>query len=150
MLYKPTMSSFLGSAAFSLIPAATAGTVTFFMWEKASALLLAAGVLMGILSLILLLQDVMVHLRRLHVDELSVSVVGPLLRERIKWTEVAGAVLKERKNAMTRTDHLLIIRSAPKLLSFNTSTLSQNDEENLLAFVRSKVPVVVEGDKPAL
>jgi Bacterial PH domain len=148
--FRPSLASFLGTAAYSLTPAATAGLGTFLLWEKRGTGLLVAGGLMAALSLFLLLQDALVHLIRVEVDETSISLVGPFGRSRLRWSEVAGAVLKERENAITRTDRLLILRSKTDRIAFNASTLSQVDEARLLDFVRQRINLVVERSKPSI
>jgi hypothetical protein len=150
MKFKPTWSSFFGSVAFALSPAATAGVVTFFLWENTRTPVLIAGALMIIFSLLLLLQAILVHLKCVYVDEQFIAVAGPLIRTQIRWSEVMEGVLKERHNAMTRTDRLLILRGPSCLVTYNTSTLSQRDERRLLEFVRSKCPMVVEQSKPSI
>jgi hypothetical protein len=62
---------------------------------------------------------------------------------------VAG-VLKERENAITRTDRLLILRDETQRVAFNTSTLSEANEARLLDFVRQRVNLVVEASKPSV
>lgn len=124
--------------------------MTFFIWEEAGALMLIVGTLMGLLSLILLVQDVFVHLQRVYVDERCLTLVSPLGRQLIAWSDLTGAVLKERNNAMTRTDRLLLLQGQTSRVLFCPSTLSEIDEQRLLRFVRSKTVVVVEQSKPAI
>jgi hypothetical protein len=120
------------------------------LWEKRSTGLLVAGGLMAALSLFLLLQDALVHLIWVEVDEAAISLKGPFGNSRLLWSEVAGAVLKERENAITRTDRLLILRSETERIAFNASTLSQVDEARLLDFVRQRINLVVERSKPSI
>ena len=150
MRYKPTWSSFLGSAVFALSPAIVASVMTFFLWENVGVLMLIGDSVMAILSLFMLIQATFVHLQRVYVDEEMISVVSPLLRIQIEWSEVIAAILRERENVMTRTDHLLILRTRVRQILFNTSTLSNRDEEHLLDFVRRKVTLVVKKDKPSV
>lgn len=148
--FRPTVASFLSAAVYSLTPAAIAGLGTFLLREKRGAGLLVAGTLMVALSLVLLLQDALVHLIRVEVDEAAISLIGPSGRSHLPWPEVVGAVLKERENVITRTDHLLILRSKTQGVAFNTSTLSESNEALLLDFVRQRVNLVVEASKPSL
>lgn len=148
--FRPSLASFLGAAAYSLIPAATAGLGTYLLWEKRSTGLLVAGGLMAALSLFLLLQDVVVHLIQVEVDEGAISLIGPFGRSRMRWSEVEGAVLKERENAITRTDHLLILRSRTARIAFNASTLSEANEARFFDFMRQRINLVVERSKPSI
>lgn len=150
MKFRPTWSSFFGSLAISLSPAFTAGLVVFFLWDNAKTIVLIVSALMMIFSLILLLQDILVHLRSVYVDDNFIAVVGPLLRANIRWSELREMVLKERRNVMTRTDRLLVLYGPSCQVTYNTSTLSQNDERRLLEFIRSKGLLVVEQSKPSV
>jgi hypothetical protein len=152
MHYKPTLSSFLASLAYDLSPVILAGVVSFFMWENINIFMLTASILMGILSLYCLLQTIIAHRQMIYVDEQMIAISGYFgLNRYIHWSQVRGAVLKERENLMSRTDHLLVLHgSNSQVLYLNTSTLSEKDEEELLAFVRRKITLIVERSKPTI
>ena len=77
-------------------------------------------------------------------------VSGPLIKVSIKWEDIVSAVLRERENAMSRTDHLLVIKSTDKMLSYNTSTLSDEDDRKVIEIVGKKTNLVVQKDKPTI
>jgi len=68
----------------------------------------------------------------------------------MKWTDVLSAVLRERENVISRTDHLLIIQSSRHVIGFNTSSLSKEDEKTVLEMVGRKTPFVIQKDKPTI
>ncbi len=112
--------------------------------------MLIAGILVGLFSVFLLVQDVLVHLHCVYADDDSIAVVGPLARMEIRWSEVTERILKERRNTITITDHLLILRGRSDQVIYNTSTLSRNDEKRLLELVRSNGPLLIEQSKPSI
>src|ERR1044071_3424592 len=149
-VYKPSLDSFCGSFFFGLTPALTAGLALYFVHESAGWLFWIPTGLMFLLSLFLSVQCVVVYLNRLQLDEERIRATGPLHSVEIRWSQVTGAVLRERVNPMTRTDHMLVIKSRGATLVFNTSTLSLADEAEVLRRVRDKINVTVQRDRPAI
>jgi hypothetical protein len=80
----------------------------------------------------------------------SIKVSGPILKVVVLWQDIVSAVLRERENLMSRTDHLLIIKSTNHMLTFNISTLSKKDESEVLESVKKKTHLVIKKDKPTI
>jgi hypothetical protein len=73
-----------------------------------------------------------------------------LTRVHLSWSDVRHAVLRERRNALTRTDHLLIIEGVGRSVTYPTSVLPELHEAQLLEAVRRHVPLVTRLDRAAL
>src|SRR5436190_24371911 len=105
MEYRPTLQSFLSSLVIALSPAATAGVVVYLRWPATGRFELALAGLGVLISLSLVVQSVVVHLTRLHVTDEAIWLTGPLTgHASLRWSCVRQATLRERKNAVTRTD----------------------------------------------
>lgn len=150
MEYRTSFRSFLGSLVYDLSPAAIAALVMYFVGGSAPYLLWVASGLMLLFSLLLVLQSLVVFRNRLYLDEVGIAVAGLLSRRAMRWSEVTGATLRERKNAVSRTDRLLVLESRDRMLSYVTSTLSPPEEEAVLAEVGRRTRVVVYQDKPTI
>lgn len=151
MLYKPSFKSLAASVLFALWPVGTAALITYFFWNpNRKVLLFALGGFQVLLSGFLLLQAVLVHCNKLWLDDGGVRVAGPLAATQMAWTEIASAILRERANAVSRTDRMLVLRSRRDQLIFNTSTLSPEDEEAALQIIRARTILVVQRDKPSI
>lgn len=154
--YKPNTSSLLTSFVWDLSPALIAFIGYSFAHEGASAkglgwLLLVGTVAMCLLSAFLLLQTIAVHLRSVTIGEDRISVTGILGATTIPFSSIAKAVLRERVNPVSRTDHLVLIQSRTgEFLTFNSSTLPPGDEDDFLTELRRHVDLEVVRDKPAL
>jgi uncharacterized membrane protein YhaH (DUF805 family) len=154
--YKPTVSSFVNSILWDISPATVALVGYYFTHEKASEkglgwLVVVVTVAMCLWSLLLLLPTLTVHSKRVTLDERSISVTGLFGTTTIGFSQIDGAVMRERVNLVSRTDRLIIIHSvAGQLLTFNPSTLSRKDEEDFLRELRKHVPLEVVRDKPTL
>lgn len=73
-----------------------------------------------------------------------------MLKVAIRWQDIISRELRERKNLMSRTDRLLVIKAADHVLLFNTSTLSKKDEDDVLKTVAGKGPLLIKKDKPTI
>lgn len=155
-IYKPNTSSLLASFVWDFSPALIALIGYCFAHEGASArglgwLLLVATVAMCLFSVFLLLQTIAVHLRSVTIWEDRISVTGLLGGTTIPFSSIAKAVLRERVNPVSRTDHLVLIQSRTgQLLTSNSSTLPPDDEDDFLTELRRHVDLQEVRDKPAL
>lgn len=150
MEYRPSLASFLGSLLYRLSPAATAGLVLYLSGPAARTLIWVLSALMGLFAVFLGLQTVLVHLNRLFIDETGVQVRGPLSDIRSRWEDIHHATLRERENAVSRTDHLLILMGPKIYLNYPTSILSPQDEASVLEEVRKRKKLVVLQDRPTV
>jgi hypothetical protein len=66
---------------------------------------------------------------------------------RIRWSEVISAILRERRNAARRDDRLLVIQSRTAKIDFVTSTLTEEDEAQVLAMVDKHTRLVRAQDR---
>lgn len=148
--YKPTFTSFIGSFLYDISPAMTAAVITYFLSDSIHWTMWIASGLMIILSLYLITQSIFVHFRRLYLDDNFIGVSGPMLKVAIRWQDIISRELRERKNLMSRTDRLLVIKAADHVLLFNTSTLSKKDEDDVLKTVAGKGPLLIKKDKPTI
>lgn len=150
MEYKPTLSSFVGSSLYRVSPVLIVIIILFF---KAGSMNTALWIVSGItilFSFYMLTSSIVVHLQRLYIDGDRIRLSSPLQRCTLRWDDIVSAVLRERHNAMTRTDRLLILRTPDHILGFNISTLSPQDEEAVIAFVHRKTRLLVQRDNPTL
>lgn len=151
MLYKPSFESIVRSTMFALWPVGTAALVTYFFWNPdRKVLLLTLAGLQVLLSGFLLLQAVLVHCNKLWLDERGIRVAGPIIATQMAWAEIASALLRERVNAVSRTDRMLVLRSKSNQLIFNTSVLNPRDEEAVLQAIRARTNLVVQRDRPSI
>ncbi len=150
MIYRPTFRSFLGSALYGLSPAAVAGVFTYLSYDSASLWLWVLDAVVGLISIFLLLQAVFVYRQQLYLDETAIATAGPLGRQVAVWPEVTSAVLRERPNLLTRTDRLLVIEAPRGMVTFNISTLSPEDEREVLERVQACARLVIHRDKPSI
>jgi len=154
--YKPNTSSLFGSFLWDFSPAIIAIIGYRFAHAGATAkglgwLLVVGTVAMCLFSFFLLMQTIAVHLKRVTIDEGSISVTGPLGTTTVSFSSIVKAVLRERVNPVSRTDHLILIQGrSGELLTFNSSTLSRPEEEDFLNEVRRHVDLEVVSDRPAL
>jgi hypothetical protein len=147
--YRPTFASFLASLPIALWPAAVAAVVVWLL--EPGIVLKVFSALMVIFALHNVISAVFVHRTSLYVDPHGILMKGSLGGlTSIEWTDVTSAVLRERENPVTRTDHLLIIDSDRHRLMFNTHILKLADEKELLETVRRHVPLGVHRDTPAV
>jgi hypothetical protein len=128
----------------------TAATAIYFFGDSGSRVLWIGGGIMAFFSLVLLVQAVFVHRQKIWIDERAIRVTGPTFDTRIEWSEIVNATIRERVNAISRTDRLLRIHSQDQQLIFNTSTLSSPDEEQLLDQIRCRTRLFVQRDKPTI
>ena len=113
--------------------------------------LFIADSFMVLLSFFLLLQTIFVHLQTLYFDEYCIKTVSPLGIIELKWQDISDALLRERVNAISRTDHLLILKTYDgQMLTFNTSTLSPEDENFVLGKIARMVNLKVHRDAPSI
>lgn len=135
MEYKPTFASFVGSSLYGFSPAILAVIVVYFWGDSLRLIIWILSGFMILLSLFFFLQSIFVYLQKVDLDDYSITVSGPLLNVSIQWEDIVSAVLRERENAMSRTDHLLVIKSASNMISYNISTLSEEDDRKVLGSV---------------
>lgn len=150
MDFKPSFASFIRSVLYSLSPAITAAIMMYFLADSARFIVKILSGLMFLFSLYLLIQDFFVHLQRLYLDETRIRSKSLLTSITINWPDVVHAELRERENAISGTDHLLIIKSGYHQLVFNTSTLSKEHEKKVIEIVKQKCSLVIINDKPAI
>lgn len=150
MEYKPSKKSFLGSFLYGLSPMIVAGIVMYFLAESAHFMMWVLSGVMILFSLYLSLQCIFVHMEKLYLEDDGIRTLGLLAKVAMRWSEIDSAVLRERNNAMSRTDNLLILESRDQKLIFNTSTLNPEDERQVLAKVREKTKLVIFKDKPSI
>ena len=150
MVYRPSLKSLLASLLLALWPLASAATLIYFLGDGKSRVLWVGGGVMALFSLVLLVQAVFVHCQKIWIDERAIRVTGPRVDTRIAWSEIVNATIRERVNAISRTDRLLTIHSQNRKLVFNTSTLSSPDEEEVLGQIRSRTRLFVQRDKPTI
>jgi hypothetical protein len=150
MVYEPSLKSLLASLLLALWPLASAVTLIYFFGDSKSPMLWICGCISVLFSLVLLVQAVFVHRQKIWIDERAIRVKGLLADTRIAWSEIVNATIRERVNAISRTDRLLMIHSQDRQLSFSTSTLSPPDEEELLSQIRSRTRLFVQRDKPTI
>ena len=150
MIYKPSFASFLVSSLYGFTPAILAGVCTYFLADSTRLIMWIASGFMYVLSLFLFLQTVFVHLKKLYLDDNAIGVYGPFLRIAVRWQDVVSAVLRERENLMSRTDRLLVIKSGNHTVSYNFSTLSRKDENEVLELVKTKTHLVVKKNKSTI
>lgn len=153
MEFKPCTKSFLNSLLLSLLPVTVAGIGTYFMYDSVTWkwLLWVADGFMGLLSLYLLMQSIHVHLQTLYLDDYCIRTSNPLCTIELEWQYIVNALLRERVNAISGTDHLLILQSHNgHMLLFNTSTLNPKDEDIVLQKVREKTNLKAQRDSPSI
>lgn len=154
--YRPSISSLFFSFLWGISPAVVALVGYLIAHEEASDkgliwFLVVVSVAMCFWSVLLIIQTIAVHMRRVTIDEKSITVAGPLGTTTIAFSSVAEAILRERVNPISRTDHLIMIRShSGGFLVYNPSALSRSDEESFLSLLRRHVDLKVISDKPAL
>jgi hypothetical protein len=150
MEYKPTFKSFISSSLYGLSPAITAVIVMYFIADSAKLIMWVISGVMVIFSFFLFLQSFFGHLQKLFLDENHIYFSSPFRKVEMKWSDIVSAVLRERENAVSRTDHLLILNSSQDIIAFNTSTLSDKDEKDVLQMVNKKTNLVTQRDKSTI
>jgi hypothetical protein len=153
--FRPSASSLIASFGWDVSPAVVAALGWHFSSARAAEkelgwlLLLLTGA-MCLWSIFLILQTIVVHLKSISVDETGITVRG-LGEGSLRYQDVAEAQLRERRNVVSRTDRLLMIRSnGGELLMFNPSTLRRSDEDALLSLLRKRIRITTVGDTPTL
>lgn len=148
--YKPTLASFVGSSLYSLSPAVAASAAVYFLRENFGTVMWIATGLMILVSIGMFLSSVFVHLSRIYVDEQIVRVSSPLSTSVMRWSEVASAVLRQRVNAVSRTDQMVMLQSPRAVVILQISTLSSADANRVLSIVRRKTRLVEQNDRAAV
>lgn len=150
MKFKPCLSSFFSSMLLAISLILTASIVTFFLVSKISWWLWVLDIIMCLFSLLLIAQAIYVHFQVLEIYDDFLILKTPLFAIQMHWHEIQSAVLRERKNAMSRTDRLLIVSSSKSMLNFNISTLNIVDEGKILKIVKSKIHLEIIQDSPCI
>ncbi len=147
MVYRPTFSSFVESTLFGISPAILSLIVIYFWGDSLRLIMWILTGFMLLFSLVLFLQSVLVYSQKIQLDDNCISVTGILINNSIRWNDISSALLRERENAMSRTDHLLIIKSASQNLAYNISTLSEEDDREIIEIVKRKTNLVLQKHK---
>jgi len=150
MYYKPTIKSFFSSLVWNFSLAIAAAIITFFGYGTYPRIIIVLDVIVGIIVFVMLVQTIVVHCNKIYVDDACLMTSGLLNTTKMRWEEITSATLLERKNAMSRTDHLLILAGRNNLISYNTSVLSTQDEDTVLKKIMSKTNLVIKEDKPSI
>ena len=150
MIYKPTFKSFCGSILYNSTLLLGAAIFTYFVWERSKTTVWLVDGITVLFFIFLLLQAISVHLKKLYIDDRGIATLGPLNKTGIEWNQITSAVLRERKNAISRTDRLLIVTSMSHLLVYNTSILRPTDESEVLEMVKRRTNLVTKVDKPSI
>ncbi len=153
-VFKPAWRSFFSSLGWSLSMAGVAGAMLYFgpsRWQLSLVILIFSG-LMGLFSVVSVLQDIFVHLQKIILLPEGIAVQGILGRPHgVGWSNVKEASLRERHNMVSATDKLIVIITdrGPEV-AYPVSILSQADQNEVLMAVRNAVPTVVRFDKGTL
>jgi len=150
MELRPTFSSFVSSSLYRLSGLVVAAIFIFFTYEEATAFDWFLDVAMALFSLWCFLPCLPVHLQKLQLDEYGIRLSGLFGVTAIPWESTTSATLRERANAVSRTDRLLIVRGPDGTIVFPTSTLREGDEKCALEIVRRHVNLVVQRDKATI
>jgi len=150
MEYRASTISFLRSLLLALSPILTAGIGTYFVFDCRNWFLWVVDVLMGLFSLYLLFQTLFVYSGRLYLDTNVIKAINTLASTQIAWRDITKAVLRERRNVLSHTDHLLILYSYNNVLTFNISILSDHDEKTVLDAIKAKTDLEIVQDTPSL
>lgn len=149
--YKPTPAFLMMQIPFSLSPAVLGVAIALLLQERTGWWIWipgSAGVLLALNSLI---SDVVVYSSRIILLDEGILTRRLGTTSAIPWPAVMSVALRERKNAVTRTDHLLLFKlTNGGHQSFCASTLPPEEEQDLLARIRERFPVSVFQDKPTL
>jgi hypothetical protein len=149
--FRPSLKSLIGSLAYAASPAVVVGMVYYLKGPHLGIVIWIASVLMLLLAFVLCLQAILVHLVRLEISPSGIRVAGGLSRVQwLRWEGISEATLRERRNPVSRTDHLLILKSAGVMLSYPLSVLSHSDESVVLDELRRRTKLVVIQDRPAI
>jgi hypothetical protein len=149
--FRPSFGSLLGSLAYAASPAIVVGVVHYLKGPNLGVLIWIASALMLIFAFVLCLQAVFVHLVRLEISPSGIRVAGGLSGVQwLRWEEIVEATLRERRNPVSRTDHLLILKSQRAMLNYPLSVLSQSDETAVLDELRRRTRLVVIQDRAAI
>jgi hypothetical protein len=149
--FYPSFRSFLGSLAFDFSPLVIVGAVYYFKGSHTGILLGILSVVMIAISALQFLQTCIVHLVRLEIAPGGIrtkSALGPSMQ--MAWRDVIEATLRERKNPVSRTDHLLILRSAGGMMNYPLSILKRSEEAEVIEELQRRTRLGVVEDRPAI
>jgi len=149
-IFRPSRAAFFRSLLFAGSPAGLATITVLLAGQQMNWFGWVASGSMGVLTLYLGVQTVFVFSTRIAVDAKGLAILPPFGAIGIPWTHVERAVLRERVNALTSTDRMLVLTGAGKQVICHPSVLSPDDQERLLTLVRSQVEVIVQRDKPSI
>ncbi len=148
----PTKAKLLSSLALACLPS---GTVLLVLWLTkwhVHWLLWMANAIILVLAMGMLLTTLVVFRIYLYIDEDKAAYFSPIAKDSVwlSWEQVREAVLRERKNFISGTDHLLLLYGPGDLVMYNTSNLSPKDEKYALDLVRSKVDLRIQTYSPSI
>jgi hypothetical protein len=127
------------------------GVVHYLKGPQPGVLIWIASAVMLLFAFLLCMQVVFVHLVRLELSPLGIRAVGPLSGAQwLSWDEISEATLRERRNPVSRTDHLLILKSPRTMLNYPLSVLPRPAEAAVLDELRLRTRLVVIQDRPAI
>lgn len=151
MLYRPAFAALIEAIAIDLSPVVLAGAITYLAYGSVHSWALAIMDVSAVLvSAAGLLSTALAFRRKLYIDDTHIAVVIGRKGYYLEWASVAGAVVRERRHLLTRTDRLLIVGALQATLTYNISVLSPEDEQAVIAQVADHTKLVVEQDAPAI
>ena len=148
--YRPSVTSFLGSIAFALLPASLVAVVYVLRGPDFGTILWILSGLMCLYSAFLCIQAVFVHLQSLVMNDRGFGIIGSLSRSWVDWDQVNEATLRERHNPVTRTDRLIVLETRRGPIAFPLSVLDRRAEQDAIAHIRAHTKLVVVRDQPAI
>ena len=149
--FRPSLRSFLASLAFAAIPAVIAVAVHHWLGSRMRVLVWIGSAVLVLMSFLYFVQAMSVHLIRLEISPEGIRRFGgPSGEHAMRWSEITEATLRERRNPVSRTDRLLILKSRDKMLNYPLSILSRADELKALEELNRRTKLLVIQDDPAV
>ena len=147
---KPTFRSFMISFLYDCSPAIMAAIVTYFLHGKIGNWVVLLDVLAGLFCIFLLIQTILVHLRKFSLFEEGIVISGIGRPRGFRWEDFEKAVVRERHNLLSGTDKLLILYfKQGGSIAYPVSVLSKRCENEVLREVRRRVPTSSIFDNPS-
>jgi hypothetical protein len=142
-VFKPTLSSFLSSLAWSFSPASIATLALLWMPAESThkLLFIIPTTLMFLFSALLFLQDIHVHRTRFILFNDGIASWSARLPYGVKWHEIKQVVIHERPNLRSGVDRLLQVQCLNgRIFAYPLSVLSKADQNRILIAVRRHAP----------